>query len=130
MAYVTLRPSSDLPDRRFAESQRKIIPCLYKDCTLPANMKYLKVLDYQRNSIFNFWDCLNSSIQVVSLEKSRVNKCAGRTRVVRIYIWSLQVQVGQRPSPQVCAPRDRQQFDQITAPGGQIQQQRRRLERS
>ncbi|KAJ3625574.1 hypothetical protein MTP99_016138 [Tenebrio molitor] len=56
------------------ESQRKIIPCLYKDCTLPANMKYLTVLDYRRNSIFNFWGRLKSSIQVASLEKSRVNR--------------------------------------------------------
>lgn len=47
------------------KAMRNIIPCTYKDCELPANMRYLCRLDYRNmgNGISgNFWNRLNTAI--------------------------------------------------------------------
>ncbi|XP_008190565.1 myeloid differentiation primary response protein MyD88 isoform X2 [Tribolium castaneum] len=57
------------------ESQRKIIPCIYKNLTTnPPHMKCLFTLDFQRMAAFNVWDKLRDSIRVVSAEKFKVNR--------------------------------------------------------
>ncbi|XP_035739489.1 myeloid differentiation primary response protein MyD88-like [Vespa mandarinia] len=44
--------------------QRKIIPCLYKKCVLPLQLKYMFILDYTRVGLYDFWERLRDSIQV------------------------------------------------------------------
>ncbi|RZB89897.1 myeloid differentiation primary response protein MyD88-B-like [Asbolus verrucosus] len=56
------------------ESERKIIPCKYKDCNLPPEMRYLFTLDHRRMGVFNFWDKLRDSLRVGDVEKCRVNR--------------------------------------------------------
>ncbi|XP_044269619.1 myeloid differentiation primary response protein MyD88 [Tribolium madens] len=57
------------------ESQRKIIPCIYKDLTTnPPHMKCLFTLDFRRATIFNVWDRLRDSIKVPCTEKFKVNR--------------------------------------------------------
>ncbi|XP_011054903.1 PREDICTED: myeloid differentiation primary response protein MyD88 isoform X2 [Acromyrmex echinatior] len=43
--------------------QRKIIPCIYKSCDLPFQLKYIFNLDYNRKGLFDFWGRLRDSIQ-------------------------------------------------------------------
>ncbi|XP_018310190.1 myeloid differentiation primary response protein MyD88 isoform X2 [Mycetomoellerius zeteki] len=43
--------------------QRKIIPCIYKSCELPFQLKYIFNLDYNRKGLFDFWGRLRDSIQ-------------------------------------------------------------------
>ncbi|KYN02200.1 PREDICTED: myeloid differentiation primary response protein MyD88 [Cyphomyrmex costatus] len=43
--------------------QRKIIPCIYKSCELPFQLKYIFNLDYNRKGLFDFWGKLRDSIQ-------------------------------------------------------------------
>lgn len=43
--------------------QRTIIPCLYKSCNLPVQLKYLFMLDYNRRGLYDFWGKLRDSIQ-------------------------------------------------------------------
>ncbi|XP_058465595.1 myeloid differentiation primary response protein MyD88-like [Malaya genurostris] len=47
------------------QKKRKIIPCVYERLELPANLKFLHVLDYKRsNKLYNFWDKLVDAIKV------------------------------------------------------------------
>ncbi|XP_011167340.1 myeloid differentiation primary response protein MyD88 [Solenopsis invicta] len=43
--------------------QRKIIPCIYKSCELPLQLKYIFNLDYNRKGLYDFWGKLRDSIQ-------------------------------------------------------------------
>ncbi|KMQ96636.1 myeloid differentiation primary response protein 88 [Lasius niger] len=43
--------------------QRKIIPCIYKSCELPFQLKYISILDYNRTGLYDFWGKLHDSIQ-------------------------------------------------------------------
>lgn len=43
--------------------QRKIIPCIYKSCELPVQLKYIFNLDYNRKGLYDFWGKLRDSIQ-------------------------------------------------------------------
>ncbi|KAL0133561.1 hypothetical protein PUN28_000945 [Cardiocondyla obscurior] len=43
--------------------QRKIIPCIYKSCQLPDQLKYIYHLDYNRKGFYDFWGKLCDSIQ-------------------------------------------------------------------
>ncbi|XP_011860479.1 PREDICTED: myeloid differentiation primary response protein MyD88 [Vollenhovia emeryi] len=43
--------------------QRKIIPCIYKSCELPIQLKYIFHLDYNRRGLYDFWGKLRDSIQ-------------------------------------------------------------------
>ncbi|XP_071573082.1 myeloid differentiation primary response protein MyD88 isoform X2 [Temnothorax nylanderi] len=46
--------------------QRKIIPCIYKSCELPVQLKYIYKLDYNHKGLsgYDFWGKLRDSIQV------------------------------------------------------------------
>ncbi|XP_032676383.1 myeloid differentiation primary response protein MyD88-A [Odontomachus brunneus] len=46
--------------------QRKIIPCLYKRCELPMQLKYMFLLDYNRRGLYDFWGRLHDSIKVLN----------------------------------------------------------------
>lgn len=43
--------------------QRKLIPCIYENCELPFQLKYISTLDYNRRGLYNFWDKLHNSIK-------------------------------------------------------------------
>ncbi|CAL1684466.1 unnamed protein product [Lasius platythorax] len=43
--------------------QRKMIPCIYKSCELPFQLKYISTLDYNRRGLYDFWAKLHDSIQ-------------------------------------------------------------------
>ncbi|EFN82696.1 Myeloid differentiation primary response protein MyD88 [Harpegnathos saltator] len=45
---------------------RKIIPCLYKRCELPMQLKYMFILDYNRRGLYDFWGRLRDSIQALN----------------------------------------------------------------
>ncbi|KAI4461848.1 myd88 [Holotrichia oblita] len=60
------------------QRRRKIIPCIYKDCEIPYELKPLHKLDYRRSGIlYNFYEKLYSSIipaeTVVALPRSAEN---------------------------------------------------------
>lgn len=45
------------------KQQRKIIPCIYKSCELPIQLRYICNLDYNRKGLYDFWGKLRDSIQ-------------------------------------------------------------------
>ncbi|XP_077267384.1 myeloid differentiation primary response protein MyD88 isoform X2 [Temnothorax americanus] len=46
--------------------QRKIIPCIYKSCELPVQLRYIYNLDYNHKGLYDFWGKLRDSIQVTN----------------------------------------------------------------
>ncbi|XP_071628789.1 myeloid differentiation primary response protein MyD88 isoform X1 [Temnothorax longispinosus] len=46
------------------KQQRKIIPCIYKSCELPVQLRYIYNLDYNHKGLYDFWGKLRDSIQV------------------------------------------------------------------
>ncbi|KAK9712637.1 Death domain [Popillia japonica] len=62
------------------QRRRKIIPCIYKDCEIPFELKPLHKLDYRRSGIlYNFYEKLYSSI--VPVETITLPRSAGNTPV-------------------------------------------------
>ncbi|CAD1475681.1 unnamed protein product [Heterotrigona itama] len=55
------------------KQQRKIIPCLYEICKLPPQLKYMFVLDHNRIGLYDFWEKLKDSVQVVNKIKENTN---------------------------------------------------------
>lgn len=51
--------------------QRKIIPCIYKSCELPVQLKYIFNLDYNRKGLYDFWGKLRDSIQAPNSTTTR-----------------------------------------------------------
>ncbi|XP_014468605.1 PREDICTED: myeloid differentiation primary response protein MyD88 [Dinoponera quadriceps] len=48
------------------KQQRKIVPCLYKRCELPMQLKYMFILDYNRKGLYDFWGKLRDSIRALN----------------------------------------------------------------
>lgn len=46
--------------------QRILIPCIYKRCELPLQLKYISNVDYNRKGLYDFWGTLSSSIRTAS----------------------------------------------------------------
>nr|XP_034182371.1 myeloid differentiation primary response protein MyD88 isoform X1 [Osmia lignaria] len=55
------------------KGQRKVIPCLYGKCQLPRQLNYMFILDYNRVTLYNFWEKLRDSVQIVNAPKSNTN---------------------------------------------------------
>ncbi|XP_034938034.1 myeloid differentiation primary response protein MyD88 [Chelonus insularis] len=45
--------------------QRKVIPCLYKECDIPSQLRYTFILNYNKPHLYEFWKRLNESIETV-----------------------------------------------------------------
>lgn len=55
--------------------QRKIIPCIYKQCTLPPSVRYSFCLDYNRSSkLWNFWERLGQSLSTIPSSSSSTSQ--------------------------------------------------------
>lgn len=49
---------------RTEQKRRKIIPCVYKKCEIPATLNYSFLLKYERSGrLFNFWEKLRDTIR-------------------------------------------------------------------
>lgn len=45
--------------------ERIIIPCMYKECELPAPLKFTFVLRYNTAAYYNFWGRLRDSLTTI-----------------------------------------------------------------
>ncbi|XP_017789085.1 PREDICTED: myeloid differentiation primary response protein MyD88 [Habropoda laboriosa] len=43
--------------------QRKVVPCVYKQCQLPPQLNYMFKLDYNRVGLYDFWGKLRDSVR-------------------------------------------------------------------
>ncbi|XP_011647084.1 myeloid differentiation primary response protein MyD88 isoform X2 [Pogonomyrmex barbatus] len=50
------------------KQQRKIIPCIYKNCELPVQLKYIFKLDYNRKGFFDFWGKVRDSVKAPNFD--------------------------------------------------------------
>ncbi|XP_043283301.1 myeloid differentiation primary response protein MyD88 [Venturia canescens] len=50
--------------------QRKIIPCLYKKCSLPPQLAYQFILDYGKKGLYDFWGRLHACVQVIAQDNT------------------------------------------------------------
>ncbi|XP_024888101.1 myeloid differentiation primary response protein MyD88 isoform X2 [Temnothorax curvispinosus] len=58
--------------------QRKIIPCIYKSCELPVQLRYIYNLDYNHKGLYDFWGKLRDSIQVPNSIARSLTKIGNR----------------------------------------------------